>query len=166
MAHAVLSAPVMLTTPSPTELDVAMRLLAAILAGGAVGINREIAGKPAGLRTHALVSLGAAAAVILGLSIAGDASASSRVLQGIVAGVGFIGGGVVLHDVHGVHGLTTAASIWVVATAGIASGAGLPAVAGLIVVMALLILIAGEAVDRTLRARARARALTTDDTPD
>lgn len=156
----------MFTTPSLTELDVAVRLLVAVLAGGAIGINRELAGKPAGLRTHALVSLGAAGAMILGLSIAGDASSSSRVLQGIVAGVGFIGGGVVLHDVRGVHGLTTAASIWVVATAGMASGAGLPTMAGLIVVMALVILIAGEAVDRTLRARARAHALTTNELLD
>jgi putative Mg2+ transporter-C (MgtC) family protein len=113
-------------TPPSTPADLALRLLAAIVSGAIIGLNRELAGKPAGLRTHALVALGAAAGCAVGLSIPGDPSATSRVLQGIMAGVGFIGGGVILHDRRGgVHGLTTAASIWVVAAAGMAAGTGL-----------------------------------------
>ena len=80
-----------------------------------IGLDRESQGKPAGLRTHALVALGAATLTIVGLLLqASDTGAPSRVLQGIVAGIGFIGAGVILHrhDGRGIEGLTTAAAIW------------------------------------------------------
>ena len=111
------------------ELDGILRLIVAALVGIAVGFNRELRGKPLGMRTLALVSLGAALASITAISFAGLAEhpdALSRVvqgvLQGVLTGIGFIGAGVVLHDLRSrtVYGLTTAASVWVTAALGIA----------------------------------------------
>lgn len=127
------------------------RLLLATLLGALIGLNRESQGKPAGLRTHALVSLGAATLTLVGLLLqAGDSGAPSRVLQGIVAGIGFIGAGVILHrpDGRGVEGLTTAAAIWIVAAVGVAAGAGLWRTGASVVVVVLLLLVVGERVDR------------------
>jgi len=131
--------------------DILGRLLLATLFGALIGLNREREGKPAGLRTHSLVSLGAATLTVVALLLQGsDASAPGRVLQGIVAGVGFIGAGVILHrqDARGVHGLTTAAAIWIVATIGVATGAGLWRTAASVVGLALLLLVLGERIDR------------------
>jgi putative Mg2+ transporter-C (MgtC) family protein len=95
--------------------EIAVRLGAALILGSALGLNRELHGKPAGLRTHGLVSLGAAVAVIVSLGFPGDSksidpNAVSRVLQGILTGIGFLGAGVILRDPNGhVTGLTTAA---------------------------------------------------------
>ena len=126
------------------------RLLLATLLGGLIGLNRESQGKPAGLRTHALVALGAATLTIVGLLLqASDTGATSRVIQGMVAGIGFIGAGVILHrDDGGVEGLTTAAAIWLVAALGVAAGAGLWRTAASVVIVALLLLVLGERVDR------------------
>lgn len=111
--------------------EVAMRLVAATIAGCVLGINRDLHDKPAGLRTHALVSLGAALLTLatLELSMASgeiNQDTVSRVVQGIVAGIGFLGGGVILRDEqsHNVQGLTTAATIWLTAGLGIACGMG------------------------------------------
>ena len=108
----------------------AVRLGAALLAGGLLGLNRELHGKPAGFRTHALVSLGAAVATIAALrsedgSLIADPSAIGRVAQGILTGVGFLGAGVILRDPTGhVTGLTTAATIWICAVLGMVCGLG------------------------------------------
>jgi putative Mg2+ transporter-C (MgtC) family protein len=143
--------------------DIVFRLLLATAVGAAIGVNREMRLKPAGLRTHALVSLGAALLTLIGLQMvvfsgARDASALSRVVQGLVAGIGFIGGGTILHrdDARVVHGLSTAASIWVVAAVGIASGCGMWRSALTTVALVLFILIAGQPVDDLLR-RVQAR---------
>lgn len=134
-----------------TYVELAGRLVLATVFGALIGLNREQQGKPAGLRTHALVALGGALLAIVALFFGqGDSSAPGRVLQGVLAGVGFIGAGVILHraDTQGVHGLTTAAAIWLVAAIGVATGAGLWRTAATTLVLALLILIAGEATDR------------------
>jgi putative Mg2+ transporter-C (MgtC) family protein len=110
--------------------EVTLRLIAATLIGAGVGLNRELRRKPAGLRTHALVALGAALVTVVTLRVGPETyqhvDALSRVIQGIVAGVGFLGGGAILRSRANeeVHGLTTAASIWVVAALGIACGTG------------------------------------------
>src|SRR3954464_5001302 len=101
----------------PDTLTLATRLVLATLLGAMVGLNREISLKPAGLRTHALVALGAAILSYVGLQVgrpAGDGAAASRIIQGMVAGIGFIGGGVILHraDIRMVRGLTTAPPLW------------------------------------------------------
>ncbi len=130
------------------------RLALATALGAMVGLNRQMQKKPAGLRTHSLVALGGALFTLVGMYVgaAGDVAATSRVLQGIIAGIGFIGGGVILHrdDTKGVHGLTTAAAIWVVAGAGVATGAGLWRAAVTGVVLTLAVLVIGERVDRIL----------------
>jgi putative Mg2+ transporter-C (MgtC) family protein len=110
--------------------EIAVRLGAALILGSALGLNRELHGKPAGLRTHALVSLGAAVATLVSLGFPGetkliDPNAVSRVLQGILTGIGFLGAGVILRDPNGhVTGLTTAATIWICAVLGVACGLG------------------------------------------
>ena len=110
--------------------DIAVRLGAALILGSALGLNRELHGKPAGLRTHALVSLGAAVAIMVALnyqdrSLAADPNAIGRVVQGILTGIGFLGAGVILRDPAGhVTGLTTAATIWICAVLGIVCGLG------------------------------------------
>jgi len=105
-----------------------IRLVAAILLGGIVGWERERMGKPAGLRTHMLVCLGTVAFILACSESNFTADSIARVIQGILAGIGFIGAGAILktsekQDVH-VHGLTTAAGIWMTAAIGVAIGLG------------------------------------------
>jgi putative Mg2+ transporter-C (MgtC) family protein len=141
-----------------TTLTIILRLALATGLGAAVGVNREMRLKPAGLRTHALVSLGGALFALIGLAMvpaaAPDFATASRIVQGIVAGVGFIGGGVILRreDPKGVHGLSTAASIWVVSAIGVAAGLGLWRSAMAAAAFGLLILALGKPLDRQLRA--------------
>jgi putative Mg2+ transporter-C (MgtC) family protein len=141
---------------SPDWIDVAARLGSATLAGAVLGINRDLHHKPAGLRTHALVSLGSAMVVVTVASLTGgDATGVSRVIQGLVTGVGFIGAGVILHHdaERRVVGLTTAASIWVAAALGSASGAGSWAVLGLGLVLTLAVLVLGGPIERAWERR-------------
>ena len=103
-------------------LDIIVRLGAALLVGGAIGLNRDLHGKPTGVRTLSLVALGSALAVIA-VTESADINAVSRVIQGILTGVGFIGAGVIMRtaDDH-VHGLTTAACTWLTACVGVICG--------------------------------------------
>lgn len=137
--------------------DVLVRLVSATVIGAALGLNREIRGKPAGLRTHALVALGTALVTLTGVELAGhdgefDSNSVSRVIQGIVAGIGFLGGGTILKSDSGEHisGLTTAASLWVVACLGIACGVGLWQMSIVAVLLALLVLVVGEPLETAL----------------
>ena len=103
------------------------RIGAAALCGAVVGLNRNIHHKPAGIRTHAIVAVGAALFTLVSLAIAGsDPSGALRTVQGIVTGIGFLGAGVILHPAErkDVKGLTTAAVIWAAAGLGTACGAG------------------------------------------
>ena len=102
------------------------RLLAATVLGGLIGFQRERVHSAAGLRTHILVALGAALFVLVGREAGFSASDTSRVVQGIVAGIGFLGAGTILKlaDRGEVHGLTTAATIWVTAAVGVAASTG------------------------------------------
>src|ERR1700730_17445364 len=110
--------------------ETALRLGAALILGGMIGSNRELHGKPAGLRNHALVSLGAAVATLVVLkspdgSLLIDPNAIGRVVQGILTGIGFLGAGVILRDPkEHVTGLTAAATIWMCAVLGIVCGLG------------------------------------------
>ncbi|NQT05342.1 MAG: MgtC/SapB family protein [Dehalococcoidia bacterium] len=110
----------------PIALEMVLRLLLAAALGVAIGYQRERAGKQAGLRTHVLISTGAALLSLVSIYGFGAASDPSRVAAGVVVGVGFLGAGVILHRQGGiVEGLTTAATIWVMAGIGLAAGAGL-----------------------------------------
>ena len=103
-----------------------VRLVAAAILGGIVGYERERAGRPAGLRTHMLVALGAALFVIACEDSGMDSAGLSRVIQGIATGIGFIGGGAILKLAaeREIKGLTTAAGIWMTAAVGVAAGLG------------------------------------------
>ncbi len=120
-----------------------LRLSMAIALGAAIGYERELRGKDAGLRTHMLVSLGAAIFILAPLQIGMPIEDASRVLQGIIAGIGFLGAGAILKmsDDQEVKGLTTAASVWVAAGIGIAAGMGLEATAVVSTVAVLFILV-------------------------
>jgi putative Mg2+ transporter-C (MgtC) family protein len=130
--------------------EVILRLSAAAFIGGCIGLDREVRRKPAGMRTHALVSLGAALVMVVMVRSPGanHIDAVSRAIQGLIAGVGFLGGGAIIKAEHGmVHGLTTAASIWLVASLGIACGIGQWIAALVALALALIILILGEPVE-------------------
>jgi len=181
-------------------LDLVLRLTVAVILGALIGLNREFKGKPAGLRTHALVALGASVAtsLIMWHDMAPDVprfDALSRVLQGIITGIGFLGAGVIVHgsgkridgtpgdgvhnvgvgndieegaaghrhDEHGysngrtVHGLTTAASIWLAACLGAACGAGAWLITFISFLLIMLILLAGGPLERSALRRFKAR---------
>lgn len=124
-------------------LQLAARLLAATLCGAALGLNRGIKQKPAGLRTHALVAIGAAFAAWMAITLGGqDLTEVARIMAGAMTGVGFLGAGVILRDeVRGrVEGLTTAASIWVATVLGLGAGAGLYLECLITVLVVLLVL--------------------------
>jgi putative Mg2+ transporter-C (MgtC) family protein len=130
-------------------LDVGLRLGSAALMGATVGINRDLADKPMGARTLGLVALGAAAVASASVQVSGmaeNADAMSRVVQGVIqgvmAGISFIGAGVILRDpqARSVEGLTTAATVWVTAALGIACGLGQWNVVLIGVILALFLL--------------------------
>ena len=105
---------------------IVIRLLVAMLLGAVVGIQREHTGKPAGVRTHMLVSLGAALFVLAPVEAGMASDDLSRVIQGLATGIGFIGGGAILKlsEEREIQGLTTAAGIWMTAAMGVAAGLG------------------------------------------
>jgi putative Mg2+ transporter-C (MgtC) family protein len=123
------------------EIVMALRLLLAAALGAIVGYQRERAGKPAGLRTHTLICVGAALFTIA--SIYGFSGASpAQVAAGIVAGIGFLGAGAIFHREAGiVQGLTTAATIWAVAAIGLAAGAGLYLISTITTAVVMIILL-------------------------
>lgn len=131
--------------------DVAMRLASATLAGAVIGVNRDLAQKPIGIRTLALVALGAATVTVATIQVPGMAEnpdAMSRVVQGVIqgvmAGISFIGAGVILRDPQArtVEGLTTAATVWVTAALGIACGLGAWVIVAIGTMIALVLLAA------------------------
>ena len=113
-----------------TNTELALRLCAAVAAGAAIGIEREIRDKDAGLRTHTLVSLGAATFLLMSASYAESQDPSLapldplRVVGGLIGGIGFLAAGVIIQQRGSVHGLTTAASLWMTAALGAAAGLG------------------------------------------
>ena len=122
---------------------ITLRLLIAAILGGILGFEREQKGKAAGLRTHMLVALGAALFVLIPQQAGASDADLSRVMQGLVAGVGFLGAGAIIKGNGGeeqIKGLTTAAGIWLTAAIGMAAGLGREATAVLSTRIALLIL--------------------------
>ena len=144
--------------------DALIRLGAATVAGIALGINRDLTHKPIGMRTLALVSLGAAAVTVASIQFSfmdNHPDALSRVVQGVIqgimAGISFIGAGVILRDRERkeVSGLTTAATVWVTAALGIACGLGAWFIVGATVALALLVLAGLAGLDAAIARRAR-----------
>lgn len=143
-----------------SELELILRLVLAVVLGGVIGYNRSRHNKPAGLRTMALISLGSAAFTLIGIeaviqlselqngakSLTSGVSSSinldsSRIIAGIVGGVGFLGAGSIIQSRGRVQGMTSAASIWVTATIGVSVGLGLYLLATTITFTAFLVLI-------------------------
>lgn len=131
-------------------IDIALRLGAAVAVGMLIGLNRDLADKPIGMRTLGLVSLGAAVVAVSTVHFQGLADhpdALSRVVQGVIqgimAGIGFIGAGVILRDSQAqtVRGLTTAATVWVTAALGIACGLAAWEIVGLSLLLAVFLLV-------------------------
>jgi len=123
------------------EVEMILRLLLAVVLGAIIGYQRERVGKAAGLRTHALISVGAALFTIGSLYGFGVGVDPSRVAAGIVTGIGFLGAGAIIRRGEGViEGLTTAATIWAVAGIGLAAGAGLYILSAVTTVIILIVL--------------------------
>jgi putative Mg2+ transporter-C (MgtC) family protein len=128
----------------------ALRLLMAAALGGALGFEREKKGKAAGIKTHMLVALGAALFILIPQQAGLSGTDLTRVLQGLIAGIGFLGAGAIIKaDSEGqVQGLTTAAGIWLTAAIGVAAGMGLEATAVLSTLFALAIFYTGPMIAR------------------
>ncbi|GJG87989.1 hypothetical protein tb265_31700 [Gemmatimonadetes bacterium T265] len=154
--------------------EAAARLATATIAGATLGVNRNLRGKAAGLRTHALVALGAA--LVTAAAAGADPAGATRVMQGVITGIGFIGAGVILHPRppavavrsggvgaaarpsrprrrRDVRGLTTAATVWVAAGLGLASGLGAWVLVLLGTGLTLAVLVAGGRVEAAVRRR-------------
>lgn len=129
--------------PDSAELArILIRLAAALVLGAVIGLQRESVGAAAGLRTHMLVTLGAAVFVLAPLSVDMSAEQVSRVIQGVATGIGFIGGGAVLKLAaeREILGLTTAATIWLATAVGLAVGMGRIGLAAIVVALSWMIL--------------------------
>jgi putative Mg2+ transporter-C (MgtC) family protein len=137
--------------------ELALRLAAAAGFGLLLGLERELRGKAAGLRTHMLVSLGSAAFLLVALHILyadtgdpGMAVDPSRVIQGVIGGVGFLGAGSIIESRGSVHGLTTGAGIWTAGAVGLACGFGDFVLAGLVTGFAVVIVVVLGFIERWL----------------
>jgi putative Mg2+ transporter-C (MgtC) family protein len=136
--------------------DAVARMAMASVLGGVLGLQRETKGKPAGLKTHMMVSLGSAAFTLLTLQIfltytgtlENARSDPLRIIEGVVGGIGFLGAGTIIQARGSVRGITTAAGIWVVGSVGIACGIGNYPMAAMVAAMAFLILTVFDWIER------------------
>ena len=136
---------------------ITLRLLAALLIGTAIGLQRELTHKPAGLRTHMLVGLGTALFIVSASESGMLADSLSHIVQGVATGIGFLGGGAILKltNEREIHGLTTAAGIWMTAAASTAAGLGQIAVALIGTLFGLLVLVVFHRIEKELGHRAQ-----------
>lgn len=133
-----------------------LKLLAALVAGGILGLDRELKGHSAGLRTHMLVALSAATTAVLALELSDELyrihpevnADPLRIIEGVVAAVGFLGGGIIIRSGGQIQGLTTAANLWVCGIAGLAFGSGLFGLGVVVSALALIVLVILAAVER------------------
>ena len=142
------------------DLTVILRLLIATLAGAAIGWNRFRAGKPAGVGTHALVALGSALFVSIPIQMNPEHANDTftRVVQGIATGVGFLGAGEIFRDAgagNRVHGLTSAAALWVTAALGIVAGWGSGVLIVSATILVLLVIVLAPRLERRFPSKAR-----------
>ena len=133
-------------------------IILAVVFGAAIGLEREVSGKAAGLRTNVLICLGAAVFTIISRQMGADShGALTRIAAGVVTGVGFLGAGAIIQDRGGVHGLTTAATIWLVASIGMACGAGFYKLAVISTFIAVVVLVGLAQLEKPLERYGRKR---------
>ena len=146
--------------------EVTLRLAAAVVVGGVIGLNRDLHEKQTGVRTLGLVALGAALAVMAAAHVGGPGDAT-RAMQGILTGIGFLGAGVIIRTASGskIHGLTTAASTWLTACLGIACAVADWAVVIPGLFLALVVLIWGGEIEKAVRRRGEVPDNTPPPTP-
>lgn len=137
--------------------EIVFRLFSAMLIGCIVGLDRNLHGKPTGMKTMGLVALGASLVTMASMDFSlghggHNADAVSRTIQGVITGIGFLGAGVIVHDRDNEHvrGLTTAASIWVTAALGIVCGVGSWQIAAIAMGMVLLLFVVGRPLEKML----------------
>jgi putative Mg2+ transporter-C (MgtC) family protein len=141
--------------------EILLRLGASVLIGALIGLDRNLHGKPSGVRTLGLVSLGSALLTMAASDMLTnpngqvDVSAVSRVIQGLITGIGFLGSGVIIHKAGSdrVRGLTTAASIWITAILGVLCGMGAWQIAGIALAIVFLLFLLGKPLERALQRR-------------
>ena len=127
---------------SQYHVEIMFKLVLATFLGSLVGLEREIKRKPAGLRTHSIVTLGACLFTLVGLGLVGNSSTdTSRIVQGIVTGIGFLGAGTIFQSKEKVRGLTTAAELWTLASIGILVGIGSYFIAIVAAILLLVVLV-------------------------
>jgi putative Mg2+ transporter-C (MgtC) family protein len=148
------------------RLELFLELSLATLFGGAIGLERELGGKPAGLRTNILICIGSVLYTKLSITMATGNSDPTRVAAQIVTGVGFIGAGTILHARGAVVGLTSAATIWVVAAIGVALGGGLYLEAAGTTLLVLLVLQGLGRVERLVSRQSTQSSLSVHARPD
>lgn len=144
-------------TATPT-MQILLRLGAAAVAGMILGIDREARGKPAGLRTHILIAVGAAATTLVGfelyrtaIEISGQSRSDLlRVIEGVITALGFLAAGVIINGRGEVHNMTSAANIWICGAIGIACGGGYFVIAGITLALAVIVLTGLYAVERVM----------------
>ena len=138
-------------TPT-TFSDAILRLALAAALGGVIGLEREYHHKPAGLRTNMLIALGSALFSILSVELGAGAGSPDRIAAQVVTGIGFLGAGAILRSGENIHGLTTAATIWVNAAIGMAAGLGLYVVAAAAAALTLIVLAILPFIERRFEA--------------
>lgn len=148
------------------RLDLLSAVLLSILLGGAIGLERELKGKAAGLRTNILICMGAALFTQVGIDMSGSTPDKSRIAAQIVTGVGFLGAGTILHGKGTITGLTSAATIWLVAAIGTAVGAGDYYMAGGTTLIALGVLRVLGSSEDFIRRRAEVSKVRIELAPD
>ncbi|KMY86158.1 Mg(2+) transport ATPase protein C [Candidatus Paraburkholderia calva] len=145
--------------PLPLFIDAMLRMLCAVLVGCIIGVDHNLHGKPTGMKTLGLVSLGSCIATMCAVNFAAwplpEEANVSRIVQGIVTGIGFLGAGVILKNAgeKRVRGLTTAASIWVTAAVGVLCGMGVWSLALSATILLILLLMVGRIVEKSLLRR-------------
>lgn len=156
-------------------LDALLRMLAAIIFGAIVGFDRELRNKPAGLRTHILISLAAALFTLITFELHGEIQQQSggplpadpiRIIEAVTAGVAFLAAGAIIQSRGSVRGLTTGANMWLAGALGVASGAGYYVLATIGAVFALIVLTVLGSLEARLSARATDNEARTDATRD
>jgi putative Mg2+ transporter-C (MgtC) family protein len=157
------------------ERAIVLRLAVALLLGGLLGLERELRGHAAGLRTHLLVSLGSCLFTLVSIAAGQGLDASepaivradvTRIASQVVVGIGFLGGGAILRHGTSVSGLTTAANLWLTASVGLAAGFGFFLGAATTVVFALLVLVGLRPVERLIGRFRKEHRIENDPPPD